>query len=408
MSRAAQTVPSVTKATEQSQQTPPNKDLEKLLQKDHVPVRDGQFVPDSLDGYWRLATMYCRSGMVPKSLEGRNESETIAKLTICMEAGACLGLSITQSVTSIMVVNNRPALWGDALPALIRKSGQCAGIVEWFEGEGDNYTALCTMKRITKLANGQWAEEEQTRSFSVADAKKAGLWGKQGPWQNYGPRMLQVRARAWGGRDVFADVLMGFGVVEELQDIPAEPTNGHADKAASAQAAIEALKPAPTAPESPTQPGASNGKGWSGASTVHGPNTKPQEGQAAAPAGKPDGGDPANHDTEADAGDGQGQDEPRCKDCNETKDRCECPGEFETPNDESQLTQGTDAETSQAPTPGVQAAAAHNPTARRSKPPKGTGHADATPPQSFFDQQEQQAQQPQNVKPPAPARPWHK
>lgn len=175
--------------------------------------------------------------------------------------------------------------------------------------------------------------------------------------------------------------------------IPEEVEHGRTspeapDKAASAQAAIEALKPAPTTPETTTQQGPSKGNQRQ--------TTKPQEGQAAAPAGKPDGGDPANHETEADAGDGQGQDEPQQPELSHI--------DGETP--ESQLTQGTDAEQPQAPTPGVQAAAAHNPTARRTKPPKGTGHADATPPQSFFDQQEQQAKQPQNTKP-APTRPWH-
>src|SRR5690606_6210149 len=55
-------------------------------------------------------------------------------------------------------------------------------------------------------------------TFSVADAKKAGLWGKQGPWQQYPKRMLSMRARAFALRDGFADVLRGLGIAEEVQD----------------------------------------------------------------------------------------------------------------------------------------------------------------------------------------------
>lgn len=60
--------------------------------------------------------------------------------------------------------------------------------------------------------------ETIARSFSVSDAKKAGLWNKQGPWQQYPKRMLQMRARAWALRDGCADMLRGFQVREEVED----------------------------------------------------------------------------------------------------------------------------------------------------------------------------------------------
>lgn len=330
MTRAQAQTPSVQEATDQTAQAPPNPELERLLKKDHVPVRDGQFVPDSLDGYWRLANMYLSSGMVPRSLEGRNANETLAKLTICMEAGACLGLSVSHSVVNIMVVNNRPALWGDALPALIRKSGKCASIEEHFEGQRDDYTAVCTMKRITKLANGEWATEEQSRSFGVQDAKRAGLWGKQGPWQSYPSRMLQIRARAWCARDMFADVLMGFGVAEELQDIPPDAP----DKAAAAQEAIEALKGTNGGPKTPTPQTGSNGKPEPTRPTP--PEPEPDEPQEAQPDG-PTG-------------------------------------------EESQETAGTDAEQPQV----------IDPKPPQKPKPTSKGHAEAEPPPEFFDQQAQQ------------------
>jgi len=56
-------------------------------------------------------------------------------------------------------------------------------------------------------------------TFNQKDAEKAGLWRKQGTWQQYPKRMLQLRARAFAFRDAFADVLKGLQVREEIEDI---------------------------------------------------------------------------------------------------------------------------------------------------------------------------------------------
>jgi hypothetical protein len=58
------------------------------------------------------------------------------------------------------------------------------------------------------------------RSFTVADAKQAKLWGKVGhsgkptPWVLYPKRMLQMRARSWCLKDLFADVIGAIPIVE--------------------------------------------------------------------------------------------------------------------------------------------------------------------------------------------------
>ncbi len=89
-------------------------------------------------------------------------------------------------------------------------------IKETYEGEGDTLTAICQIKRFND-------PEVKRASFSTADAKAAGLLGKQGPWTQYRARMLKMRARSWALRDGFSDVLKGLGVTEEVQDIPQAP-----------------------------------------------------------------------------------------------------------------------------------------------------------------------------------------
>jgi hypothetical protein len=74
--------------------------------------------------------------------------------------------------------------------------------------------AVCVAKRKGR--------KPVTARFSVEDAKRAGLWGKQGPWSAYPKRMMQMRARGFALRDAFPDVLKGMITAEEAQDYPSD------------------------------------------------------------------------------------------------------------------------------------------------------------------------------------------
>jgi hypothetical protein len=150
--------------------------------------------------------------MVPKDFKGKP-----ANCLIAMQWGAELGLKPLQALQNLAIINGRPSLWGDAVIALVRGSALCEYVVE----EDDGSRAVCKVKRR--------GEPEQTRTFSMNDAKAAGLAGKQGPWTQYPKRMRQMRARAFALRDVFPDVLRGLPVAEELMDIPSEKHMGVAE-----------------------------------------------------------------------------------------------------------------------------------------------------------------------------------
>lgn len=158
--------------------------------------------------------MLAGSSFVPKDFRGKPEDCVLA-----VQHGAELGLGPMQSVQSIAVINGRPSIWGDAAIALAKGSPVCEYISERIEGDGDSMTAICEAKRRTDPT-------PTVSSFSVADAKKAGLWGKAGPWQQYPKRMLQLRARGFALRDAFPDILRGLVTAEEAQDYPKpEPEN---------------------------------------------------------------------------------------------------------------------------------------------------------------------------------------
>ncbi|MEO1658274.1 MAG: hypothetical protein AAFR65_11165 [Pseudomonadota bacterium] len=208
-------------------------------------------VPNDLEQAYRMATAIGQSGLAPKSFQ------TPQAIMVAIMTGLEVGFKPLQALQSIAVVNGKTTIYGDGAIALVRGSGLCGYVKEWIEGEGDQYTAYCETLRAGE-------QDPVIRSFSVTNAKQAGLWGKQGPWSQYSDRMLQMRARSFCLRDAYADVLSGFGIYEEVRDYD----NGKPKAAAPLEAntpkqgtnATEALgtqnvAPAPAAPPPPPPPG---------------------------------------------------------------------------------------------------------------------------------------------------------
>ena len=166
--------------------------------------------PQTFEQALTFSNYLADSDMVPKDFKGKPGNCLVA-----IQWGMEIGLKPLQAMQNIAVINGRPSLWGDAVIALVRSSPLCESIIE----EDDGHTATCRVKRR--------GEPEQFRTFSMDDAKAAGLLGKQGPWTQYPKRMRQMRARAFAVRDVFPDVLKGLPVAEEVQDMPTERHMGH-------------------------------------------------------------------------------------------------------------------------------------------------------------------------------------
>jgi hypothetical protein len=178
--------------------------------------RAGGLALQSFDDAFRFSKMVAASEFAPKDFRGKPESCMLA-----IQHGSEVGLSPMQSLQSIAVINGRPTIWGDAALALVQASPVCEYVREYTEGDGDNLVAVCEAKRRGYPA-------PTVVRFSVADAKKAGLWGKTGPWGSYPLRMLALRARGFALRNAFADALRGLITAEEAQDYPqAAPQQDH-------------------------------------------------------------------------------------------------------------------------------------------------------------------------------------
>ena len=159
--------------------------------------------PQTFEQALTFAGYLADSDMVPKDFKGKPGNCLVA-----IQWGMEIGLKPLQAMQNIAVINGRPSLWGDAVIALVRSSPVC----EWVIETQTDTVATCRVKRK--------GEPEQERTFSLEDAKAAGLLGKAGPWTQFRKRMMQMRARAFAMRDVFPDVLKGLPVAEEVMDMP--------------------------------------------------------------------------------------------------------------------------------------------------------------------------------------------
>lgn len=157
----------------------------------------------------QLADILFKGGA--SNIPGLGRPEAVAHVIL---AGAEVGLSPTQALGSIMLLDGKASIYGDGALAVVRASGMLDGEVsEVVEGEGDDRRCVCKMTRK--------GESEKTFTFSMGEAKRAGLIDRakgKGPWATYPDRMLKMRARGFAMRDLFSDVLRGLTTYEEASD----------------------------------------------------------------------------------------------------------------------------------------------------------------------------------------------
>lgn len=131
-----------------------------------------------------------------------------------MVLGRELGFQPMQSFRLIDVINNKPTLNAGGMAAMVqthcRKHGGYLRVIE-----SSDQIATIEFKRA------EWPDAASV-SFSMDDAKRAGLAGKDGPWKLYPRNMLYARAMANACRMGFPDVVAGLYDPDELA--PAMPS----------------------------------------------------------------------------------------------------------------------------------------------------------------------------------------
>ena len=154
----------------------------------------------SIDDVERLAKIATASGLCRVK---RPEEAAVILLT-----GRELGLSPMQSLRGIYVVNGTPVLSADLLVAVVRRSGLCGS---WRVTESTPERCTITTTRVGET-------EPSTRTWTMADAKRANVTGKP-IWSQYPAQMLRHRCAADLAREVYPDVVLGLYTPEEMDSV---------------------------------------------------------------------------------------------------------------------------------------------------------------------------------------------
>lgn len=139
------------------------------------------------------------TGILPKGITNRYQVSAI------LMAGAEIGLGPMTSLRQISLINGTPTIEGKALLGLVRKYFG-ASAVQILETDDTHCTIRFHREGL----------EDLTLEWNEARAKKAGLWGKGGPWTQFPAYMLRWRCIAEGVDLHFTEVKLGLMTKEEM------------------------------------------------------------------------------------------------------------------------------------------------------------------------------------------------
>lgn len=169
-----------------------------------------------------LARYAANSEMVPKQYRGKFEDCIIA-----MQYGHEIGLPPMAALQSVAVINGRPSVWGDGFLGVVMAAPAYRGHKEYYvTADGEETTALSQADlsrdetRAVAMFYRRGIDAPFIAEFSIADARRARLWNREGPWRDYPARMLKWRAREFAARDAFAPELRGIAIAELAEDEP--------------------------------------------------------------------------------------------------------------------------------------------------------------------------------------------
>ena len=187
-----------------------------LVVKKPVPMTERGVQLTDMDALWKFAGALVASGAVPTVGKGQKMDQ--ATVFAMVQAGLEFGLTPMASLTNMKCINGRTGPMGKIAKGKVLSSGMVkGGIRDGMVGKYGDADYRCVVVS-TRADDGVEVET----SFSVRDAKRAGLWGKSGPWSEYPDQMLYYRALGFHLDKVYPDVMMGVVIAEALQDYPVD------------------------------------------------------------------------------------------------------------------------------------------------------------------------------------------
>lgn len=187
---------------------------------------------------YRVATMFSRSGMVPKHYAGKPEACMVAS-SMAMRCGIEPLMFMQHSYVG---PDGKPALDAQMAIALINTRGPFQGpVIFTLSGEGDD--RKCVAWQTSKTGN-----ERCEVDVSVKLAKDEGWYTRNSKWRTMTDQMLRYRSATWLGRAYCPEVLMGMPTTDEVEDTTGVNLERGADDVYRPGAAVAPPAEAPPRP----------------------------------------------------------------------------------------------------------------------------------------------------------------
>jgi hypothetical protein len=178
-------------------------------------------VVSAADPLGPTAIVIASSSLAPEALRGKPQDALLVLMT-----GRELGIGPMQALRMVTVIRGRVTLSADATIALVRRSDQC---VEWRMVES-------TAERATYSTTRRGDASPTVLTWTMEQARVAGLVRGGGQWQTYPEAMLRARCAAALARIVYPDLVAGVYDPDEL---------------AGTDAPVPTSRPAPTSTPAP-------------------------------------------------------------------------------------------------------------------------------------------------------------
>jgi hypothetical protein len=159
-----------------------------------------------LNATFKLAKALSETSFAPNVFRNKPFECLAAILT-----GRELGIGPMESLTQIHVIQGRPTLSAQLMRALVYRHGHSIQVKE------------STDQTCTVVGTRRDSGDTHEFTFSMEDARAAGLVKKGGGWDNYPRAMLAARATSALCRELFPDCLAGAAYVPEELGGEAQP-----------------------------------------------------------------------------------------------------------------------------------------------------------------------------------------
>lgn len=171
-----------------------------------------QLEPTGLRSAWWMAEKVVSSGLFRKKF-----TEPAQAFTAIM-AGRERGMGVFQAMLNVDIVEGAPRFTSRSIIGMVRASPHCEYIEPVLDA-CDETKAVWRAKRLGR--------PEQTHTYTIHDAKLAGLVRERSNWERVPKPMLRKQAGVELAREMFPEVIAGVYSIEEMVDreytVNAEP-----------------------------------------------------------------------------------------------------------------------------------------------------------------------------------------